>query len=442
MVASFPATDKQLKNIELHQQEDDICKLLIEYCRNGWPEKSAVKGLLKHYLPVASELTVVNGLLMRGSRIVIPSAMRMEMLDRLHSGHLGIVRCRERARQSVWWPGLAQQLQECVENCSVCRQNAKNRAEPLIPSQLPDLPWQKLASDLLEYKGSMYLVVTDYYSRYVELAKLSSTTSVSIINHLKSIFARHGIPVTLVTDNGPQYSSHVFEEFAKEYGFTHVTSSPRFAQSNGHAERAIQTVKQLLKKCSDPHLALLTYRSTPLEHGFSPAQLLMSRQLRTTVPIVPSQLKPSVPDYTTVKAKDDMIKDRQKRNFDSHHGARELEPLSTGNKVWISDLKTHGTVEDNPQNRSYTVSTPNGQIRRNRRHLTKLTELENTQETTAEEDTRTAPALDPPALEEGSPTRTTETTSSSRYAKQQNQTTTRSGRVIKLPQRYRDELEN
>ena len=188
---------------------------------------------------------------------MIPSSLRMDMLDKLHSGHLGIVRCRERARQSVWWPGLARQLKECVENCSVCRLNAKNRAEPMIPSELPELPWHKLASDLLEYRGSMYLVVTDYYSRYVELAKLNSTTSLSIINHLKSMFARHGIPVTLVTDNGPQYSSGVFEEFAREYGFTHVTSSPRFAQGNGHVERAVQTVKSLLKKCSDPHLALL-----------------------------------------------------------------------------------------------------------------------------------------------------------------------------------------
>jgi len=440
VLESLPSSDEQLRRIELHQQEDEICKSLIEYCKNGWPEKSSVKGLLKLYIPIASELTVVNGLLMRGKRIVIPSCLRMEMLDKLHSGHLGIVRCRERARQSVWWPGLARQLQEFIENCTACRLNEKNRAEPLIPTQLPELPWQKVASDLLEYKGNMYLVVTDYYSRYVELAKLTCITSPSIIGHLKSIFARHGIPVAMVTDNGPQYSSSVFKEFSREYGFTHVTSSPRFAQSNGHVERAVQTVKSLLKKCNDPYLALLTYRSTPLEHGFSPAELLMSRRLRTTVPIVASQLNPSVPDYATVKAKDDMIKERQKRNFDSHHGARELEPLCTGSKVWISDLKTHGTVYGNPQARSYVVATPNGQIRRNRRHLAKLPE-NTTEQSTAEQKLadltpcESLPSDETICIAPSSPYSPATTVDTKRTEHLQ---TTRCGRVVRPPKRFSD----
>ena len=89
----------------------------------------------------------------------------------------------------------------------------------------------------------------------------------SVISHLKSIFARHGIPEVVVSDNGPQYSSAVFEEFSKEYEFDHVTSSPKYPQANGEAERAVKTIKQLLEKNSDPYLALLVYRSTPLENG-------------------------------------------------------------------------------------------------------------------------------------------------------------------------------
>ena len=119
----------------------------------------------------------------------------------------------------------------------------------------------------LEWKKTDYLLVVDYYSRFIEIAKLTSTTAVSVISHLKSIFARHGIPEVVVSDNGPQYSSAVFEEFSKEYEFDHVTSSPKYPQANGEAERAVKTIKQLLEKNSDPYLALLVYRSTPLENG-------------------------------------------------------------------------------------------------------------------------------------------------------------------------------
>lgn len=112
---------------------------------------------------------------------------------------------------------------------------------------------------------------------------------------MKSIFARHGIPEALRSDNGPQYSADVFSQFADEYGFMHNPSSPKYPQSNGEAERAVQTIKTLLTKNNDPYLALLAYRSTPLENGYSPAELLMGRKIQTTVPMAPSQLIPSLP---------------------------------------------------------------------------------------------------------------------------------------------------
>ena len=153
-----------------------------------------------------------------------------------------------------------------------------------MPSPLPSRPWEKIGTDLFEWKKVDYLLVVDYYSRYIEIAKLTSTSANSVIAHLKSIFSRHGIPETVMSDNIPQYSATVFEEFAKEYGFTHVTSSPKYPQANGTAERAVKIVKQLLKKNQDPYLAMLAYRSTPLENGYSPAELLMGQKIHTTLP--------------------------------------------------------------------------------------------------------------------------------------------------------------
>ena len=102
--------------------------------------------------------------------------------------------------------------------------------EPLIPFPFPQRPWQRVGTDLFEWKKTDYLLVVDYYSRFIEIAKLTLTTAMGVISHLKSIFARHGIPEVVVLDNGPQYSSAVFEEFSKEYEFDHVTSSPKYPQ--------------------------------------------------------------------------------------------------------------------------------------------------------------------------------------------------------------------
>ena len=108
---------------------------------------------------------------------------------------------------------------------------------------------------------------------------------------MKGIFGRHGIPECLMSDNGPQFSSHEFQQFSKEYKFERITSSPNYPQANGEAEQGVQTVKALLNKNDDPHLALLAYRSTPLANGYSPAENLMGRKLRTTVPIILANLR-------------------------------------------------------------------------------------------------------------------------------------------------------
>ena len=104
------------------------------------------------------------------------------------------------------------------------------------------------------------------------------------------MFARHGIPERLISDNGPQFIAADFAKLADKYGFTHTTTSPGYPQPNGEIERTVQTVKNMLKKTREPQRALLAYRSTPLQHGFSPAELLMGRRIRSMIPTSPSQL--------------------------------------------------------------------------------------------------------------------------------------------------------
>lgn len=131
----------------------------------------------------------------------------------------------------------------------------------MIPTDTPDYPWQNVGTDLFQLKGDTYLLVVDYFSRYPEIKKIASKTSLNIISALKPFFARFGIPETVLSDNGPQYASHEFQEFSEAYDFNHVTISPLFPQSNGQAERTVQTVKRLLKESPDPDMALLTKRT-------------------------------------------------------------------------------------------------------------------------------------------------------------------------------------
>ena len=191
------------------------------------------------------------------------------------------------------------------------------------------------------------------------------------------------MPESLTSDNGPQYAADQFKSFAKEYGFTHLTSSPRYPQGNGFAERIVRTVKNLLEKGDDPYIALMAYRFTPLENGYSPSELLMGRKLRTTIPMITEQLLPSIPPMFLVKGKEVMIRERQHKNFNKYHRASPLKLLKSGDLVYIPDNERQGTIIEESSTRSYTVQTPEGTYRRYRRQLVPLPTTENNTEAEA-----------------------------------------------------------
>lgn len=202
---------------------------------------------------------------------------------------------------------------------------------------------------------------------------MSSLSASSVINHLKSIFARHGTPEIVYSDNGPQFQRLVnseFTQFARDWKFHHITSSPKFAQSNGFVEAGVKKIKASWKKTDDAYRALQAYRATPLVNGFSPAELLMGRRIRTSLPIANHLLEPKTDDHTELREWEEKNKLTQKTNFDKRHGARPLKPIEEGEKVWITDQKTNGLVKTTAgPPRSYIVKTSRGEVRRNRFHL-------------------------------------------------------------------------
>ena len=187
------------------------------------------------------------------------------------------------------------------------------------------------------------------------------------------MFARHGTPEILRSDNGPQYTSQTTKEFAKAYGFVIITSSPRYPQSNGLAERMVQSIKHLLSRADDPYLALLAYRSTPLPWcALSPAELLMGRRLRTTIPQTMEQLTPRWDYLKRFREADRLFKSKQKENFDSRHRAKELPLLHKNTEVWITSGRepVPGTILRPAHTPiSFVVKTEKGEVRRNRGNL-------------------------------------------------------------------------
>ena len=178
---------------------------------------------------------------MHNSCIVVPTALQKETLSKIHQGHLGIQKCRLRARNFVWWPGISRQIDNWVSQCNVCAEHSQPNREPLLPTPLPAYPWQMVGADFLELHNVNYLLVVDYFSRYPEVTMLTTTTSFAVIKAMKSIFSRHGIPDVVRSDNGSQFDCQEFNTFANSYGFRHQTSSPCFPQSNGLVERAVKT---------------------------------------------------------------------------------------------------------------------------------------------------------------------------------------------------------
>ena len=297
-LVEMPASEPRLETYRQAQTEDHTCSSIINYCRNGWPRKKGQLDLnIRPYADFQARLSVGNGLLLLDSRIVVPESMCWETLVKLHQGHQGIQRCRYRAKHSVWWPKISQDIENIVKQCPKCIKDTQYRREPLITSQLPKYPWQKIGADLFVYNGNDYLIVVDYFSRFPEVVKLSTTTAQAVIKALKTIFSRHGVPETVMSDNGPQLE---FRKFATDYDFSHVTSSPHYPQSNGQVELSVRTVKKLLQN-EVPNRALLIYRTTPFAWcDLSPAELLMGRKLRSNLPLTIENLTPNwdyIPEF-------------------------------------------------------------------------------------------------------------------------------------------------
>lgn len=300
VVHTVNLSDEKKLKFQTETKNDIILKQIIEVYMKGWPNvKKNLDDSVKSYWKFRHDIYFEDGLLFLGQRIIVPESLRAEMLHKLHESHIGMTKTKLRARQILYWPGIDTDIENFISKCRTCEKYLpSNCKEPLIPHTPPDVPFEKVGCDILQVGAIDYLVLTDYFSKWIEILPLENKQSHEIILKLKTIFATHGIPKVLISDNMP-FSSLECSKFSKNWNFEIRTSSPNYPRSNGQAEKSVHIAKNIIRKAIEDNreidYALLEYRNHPVAQlNASPAQLLMSRVTRTKVPIKESILVPKL----------------------------------------------------------------------------------------------------------------------------------------------------
>ena len=290
MVHSINVSNEKLQEFKKETKNDPILSSLLKVLMEGWPaRKELVEAKLKSFWKFRSELFLEDNLIFFNERIIIPSSMRAEILKQLHTNHPGIEKTKSRARQIVYWPGINEDIENKIAKCGICQKYRNcNVKEPMLSHDIPKYPFQKIGMDIMQWGNKNYLVTYDYYSKFLDIFSLSNKTASQVITKLQSQFSTHGIPRFIVADNMP-FNSYLFKQFCQSNDIELVTSSPHYPKSNGAAERAVQTAKNIIKKCKENNStlwqALLEQRNTPIKGlDLSPAEMLFNRKTRTLLP--------------------------------------------------------------------------------------------------------------------------------------------------------------
>ncbi|XP_041774515.1 uncharacterized protein K02A2.6-like [Anopheles merus] len=277
------------REVEKATCNDVLLRNVYRYVTDGWPRNVTFGKDLARFYSRKDALTTVGNCILFGERVVIPAALQTRCLKQLHQGHPGIQRMKAIARSFVYWPSLDDDITSCVATYDACQAAAKSpRMSAPAPWPKPSAPWQRVHIDYAgPIDGAYFLVAVDAFTKWPEIAKTASITSHSTIILLRGIFARF----TLVSDNGTQFTSEVFKEFCDANGIEHITTAPFHPQSNGQAERFVDTFKRALKKIRVEKaslkealdLFLQTYRSTPnpMLDQHTPAEVMFNRATRT-----------------------------------------------------------------------------------------------------------------------------------------------------------------
>ena len=317
------------KEIRIETQRDRVLSKVFQWVRWGWPGK--VDKCYDAFYTRREEISIMDGCLLWGNRIIVPSKCRDAVLGLLHDTHIGMSRMKATGRSYVWWPGMDQDIEATVRECPACdkHQNSPATAE-LHPWEWPSSPWSRVHIDHAgPFMGKLFLIVIDAHSKWLEVIHVPNTSTHATIIALSGIFATHGLPVTLVSDNGTSFTSDDFQRFCTRHGIKHIRSAPRHPSTNGLAERAVQTFKSSIMKMGNNipwemrvNKFLFKYRTTHQSTTQeTPSQLLMNRCIRTPISMLQADLR-------------NRVETKQVRQAQDHDRGCKTRVFTPGDKVF------------------------------------------------------------------------------------------------------------
>ena len=309
--------------------KDPVLKELKQYIKSGFPNK--LPDTVKEFKQFKADLSILKNCIMYRNRVLIPSALRKKVLELFHRDHPGIVAMKSLIRALVWYPGIDKDTSDLVSSCQVCQEHASRPSQNQF-LQWPSTTraWSRIHIDHFFFEEKIFFVAIDSFSKYIECEIVSSTSTDATIDLLRGIFARNGLPDTLVSDNFAGFVSDDFENFLTANGVEHITIAPYTPASNGQGERAVGVIKNLLKKNKEGsirkrlHNSLLYYRTSPQSAtGVSPCMALNGRK------------------YITLKDRiNPLYRPESNTNNDKYNSSNKCNSFEIGDKVWALNLRS------------------------------------------------------------------------------------------------------
>lgn len=357
---------------------DENLKRVCKFVTGGWPRYHQLDEFCQKFHKLKSNLHFEHGLLFVDHKLVIPAKLQGKIAKWLHDSHFGIEKTLARARKLYFWPGMNTQLKEMIASCNICEKfKRNNQKEPLIQEQNPKYPYHIVSMDLFEYAGRNFIAIIDAYSNYLVAAGIDNKTSGHIIDIIVRVFNKIGYPSRIKCDNSP-FNSAEFEKFARRYNIQFTYSSPRYAQSNGLAEKGVAIAKNILKRCYETNSVdqfqyrILEYNTTPIASmQLSPSEMFFGRLVKTGLPVSDQLLVRNNLSESVIQEKIDNKKEKQKYYYDRN--AKSLQALRLGDLVIFKKNGKewhYGKIVGIVNDRSYIIKDAfDYHFRRNRRFI-------------------------------------------------------------------------
>ena len=355
---STPITSEQVKR---WTNNDPVLSRVKKWLLEGWPMNCDEK--FQPFFRRRQELSLECGVILWGSRVVIPEKGKQRLLEELHYGHPGITKMKTLARSYMWWPKCDDDIENTVNQCHDCQQQRSAPASAkLHPWEFPNRPWSRIHIDYAgPFQGHMFLVVVDAYSKWMQVCKVDKSTSSVTIHKLREMFAVHGLPEIVVSDNGSCFTSEEFQDYMRKNGIKLLHSAPYHPASNGLAENAVKSFKTGIKKFTSGSIDeklqrfLFYQHNTPhISTSVAPSELLMGRKLRSRLDLIMPSVKETV----------------EKKQFAQqwyHDKRARHRELVVGDPVWVrnygKDKKwIEGVISEVTGPVSFNVELKTGQI--------------------------------------------------------------------------------